>query len=204
MTSPSVRRSEVLGVVLAAGASTRAGGPKALACFGGEPLVARAIRTAHEGGCREVLVVTAAPWGGAIAAVAARRGAWTAHNSRPERGMLSSLQIALLRAIAHHAVLVSLVDHPHVQPRTVRALIAAWRLSGASLVRPRHQGRRGHPYVVDARLVAPLLDLPPTASPRALFGSLSDARELEVDDPGVLEDLDTRSALEALGAHMPA
>ena len=50
-----------MGVVLAAGAGTRFGGPKALARTpDGEPWIARAVTTLTESGCREVVVVLGA------------------------------------------------------------------------------------------------------------------------------------------------
>ena len=51
---------EATGVILAGGASTRAGGPKALACLDGETLLARTVRTLA-GWFPEVLVAVRAP-----------------------------------------------------------------------------------------------------------------------------------------------
>jgi CTP:molybdopterin cytidylyltransferase MocA len=193
----------VLGIVLAAGASRRAEGPKALACLQGEPLVAHAIRLVREAGAREVVVVTAAPWGTAVAEVARRRGAIPIHHPHPEQGMLSSLQLALSLGTADDAAIVALVDHPRVRVETARALLAAWRSTRVPLVRPRYGERRGHPYVIDARVFPALLELPPSASPRPLFDGLVGARTIDVDDPWVLDDLDTASALHDVGARLP-
>jgi CTP:molybdopterin cytidylyltransferase MocA len=193
----------VLGVVLAAGASQRAGGPKALACLHGEPLVGHAIRLVREAGAREVVVVSAAPWGAAVAEVARRRGAIPLHHAHPEYGMLSSLQLALSFGTADDAAIVALVDHPRVRGETARALVAAWRRTRPPLVRPRFGGRRGHPYVIDARVFPALLELPASASPRLLFDGLVGARTIDVEDPGVLDDLDTSRALHDAGARLP-
>jgi len=193
----------VLGIVLAAGASQRAGGPKALACLRGEPLVVHAIRLVREAGAREVVVVTAAPWGTAVAEVARRHGATPIHHPHPEQGMLSSLQRALSFGTTHDAAIVALVDHPRVRVETARTLVATWRRTRAPLVRPRHGDRRGHPYVIDARVFPALLELTSSASPRPLFDALVGARTIDVDDPGVLDDLDTSRALHDVGARLP-
>jgi CTP:molybdopterin cytidylyltransferase MocA len=193
----------VLGIVLAAGASQRAGGPKALACLRGEPLVLHAIRLVREAGAREVVVVVAAPWGTAVAEIARRHGATPIHHTHPEQGMLSSLQRALSFGTTHEAALVALVDHPRVRVETARTLVATWRRSRAPLVRPRHGDRRGHPYVIDARVFPALLELASSASPRPLFDALVGARTIDVDDPGVLDDLDTSRALHDVGARLP-
>ena len=51
----------ICGIVLAAGAGTRFGGPKALARTPeGEPWIARAARALRDGGCDEVVVVLGA------------------------------------------------------------------------------------------------------------------------------------------------
>ena len=47
-------------IILAAGAGTRMGGPKALLEFKGRLLVERAVETALSGGCTDVLVVLGA------------------------------------------------------------------------------------------------------------------------------------------------
>ncbi|MDH5493443.1 MAG: NTP transferase domain-containing protein, partial [Myxococcales bacterium] len=125
---------------------------------------------------------------------------WNAH---PERGMLSSLQLgaaAALRAEASH-LMVALVDHPHVRIETLRALLEACKGSGSSLVRPRYRGRRGHPWIADAallrRILALSLDVPEGV--RTAFRGLDSELELELDDPAILEDLDTLEELRRAG-----
>ncbi len=183
------------GVVLAAGASRRAGTIKALAELDGEPLVARAIRTLWEGGCDEVVVVVGPPHAEAVAAVIgeARR----VDNPAPERGMLSSLERAL--DDRWDAAVVSLVDHPRVAPSTVRALIDAFAAGDAELVRPTWQGLAGHPYLVARGVFAALRAGDPAVGPRPIYAARR-RRDVEIEDPAVREDLDTREALAALTA----
>ncbi len=50
----------VAGLVLAAGAGRRFGGPKALAMLDGERLVDRAVSLVRNGGCSPILVVSGA------------------------------------------------------------------------------------------------------------------------------------------------
>lgn len=183
------------GVVLAAGASRRAGTIKALAELDGEALVARAIRTLREGGCDEVVVVVGPPHADAVAAAIgdARR----VDNPAPERGMLSSLQRAL--DDRWDAALVSLVDHPRVAPSTVRALIDAFAAGDAELVRPTWEGRAGHPYLVARSVFDALREGDPAIGPRSIHAACR-RRDVEVADPAIREDLDTPEAIAALTA----
>ncbi len=198
----AVMSSRVAGVVLAAGASRRVGLPKALATLAGRTFLDLACGLLLEAGCSEVVVVTAEPYGERIRA-AIKGGVMCLQNPEPERGMSGSLVVALRapQIASYDAVAVALVDHPRVQSATLRALLERWRATRAGVVRPRCGGRGGHPYVLDSRLFPELIALPPGSDPRPLF----DAHALcvEVEDAGVLEDIDQLSELVALGAEVP-
>ena len=144
-------------VILAAGAGTRMGGPKALLEFEGRLLVERAVETASLGGCTDVLVVL-----GASADDVLRRAdlhsARIVVNEDWAEGMGSSLRSGLrtLRSIessAHDpaigidAALILLVDQPFVGPPAVRAVLDGWR-RGARLAAASYGGRRGHPVLL--------------------------------------------------------
>ncbi|MEZ4335048.1 MAG: nucleotidyltransferase family protein [Sandaracinaceae bacterium] len=189
------------GVVLAAGASRRAGTVKALASIDGEAFVARAVRTLREGGCDEVVVVVGPPHAERV--TAAVEGARVVENPAPAQGMLSSLQVAL--DDRWEAAVVSLVDHPRVRIETVRALIAAFGASDAELVRPVFEGRGGHPYVVARRVFAALRAGDPAIGPRPIYAACA-RLDVPVDDPAVREDLDTAEAIATVtgGRRSPA
>lgn len=145
-----------VGLVLAAGAGRRFGGPKALVRFEGERLVDRAVRILSDGGCAAVLVVS-----GAVDLEV--DGADVVPNPLWETGMGSSLQVGLaaLAALAERgelagrpgiggaeAAVVLLVDTPWVSPdavRRVREAGATWPAAIAT-----YAGRRGHPVLLAA------------------------------------------------------
>lgn len=186
------------GIVLAAGASTRAGMVKALATIDGETLVERAIRVLREGGAGEIVVVVGPPHAEVIAAVIG--DAKRADNPDPARGMLSSLRCALSDrgpSDGWEAALVSLVDHPRVSPSTVRALIDAWRERGAEVVRPRHAGRCGHPYLVACSVFHALREGGDAEGARPILAAHR-REDVDIDDPFVHDDLDTAEQLAAL------
>lgn len=134
--------TRVAGLVLAAGAGVRFGGPKALAEVGGERLVDRAVRTLGAAGLDPVLVVTGA-------AEVAVEGALVVPNPDWAEGMGGSLRagLAALAATDAVAVAVLLVDQPGVTAAAVARVVGAVR-DEQSLVVATYGGQRGHPVVL--------------------------------------------------------
>ena len=133
-------------VILAAGAGTRRGGPKALLEFEGRLLVERAVETALAGGCAQALVVLGAA-AEQVCASAALGAARVVVNPGWAEGMGSSLRAGLAALEPGgevDAALVLLVDQPYIGPGAVRAVLDAWR-AGARLAAASYGGRRGHP-----------------------------------------------------------
>ena len=71
------------------------------------------------------------------------------------------------------ALIIALVDHPAVPAETIRMLIDEWR-RGARLVQPEHEGRGGHPVLIDLAYRDELLALDPESGLRALFAAHRD------------------------------
>ncbi len=135
--------SPVAGIVLAAGAGRRFGGPKALALLDGERLVDRAVATLAAAGCAPVVVVS-----GATPLVVP--GAVIAHNPVWETGMGSSLRAALrhLADSPASAAVVLLVDTPWVEAAAVARLLHA-HTAGAVAAQAVYDGTPGHPVLLD-------------------------------------------------------
>ncbi|WP_280396792.1 nucleotidyltransferase family protein [Nocardia carnea] len=129
---------ETAGVVLAAGAGRRFGGPKAEVRYQGERFVDRAVRLLRDGGCVRVVVVSGA--------VPLRvDGATVVHNPAWASGMGSSL-VTGLRAVHEGAAVVVPVDMPWLGSEAVRRL----RDSGTRLAVATYNGRPGHPVLLGA------------------------------------------------------
>lgn len=111
----------VAGLLLAAGAGRRYGGPKALAVIGGRLLVESGLATLRDGGCAPVVVVLGA---GAdeIRDRADLAGATVVVNSAWATGMGSSLRAGLVALEPTHveSAVVLLVDLPGVTAAAVR------------------------------------------------------------------------------------
>jgi molybdenum cofactor cytidylyltransferase len=176
----------VAGLILAAGESRRMGFPKALLQYRGETFLDTLVGlfAAH---CRTVTVVLGSGAGDIRSRVA--RPATFAVNPRWALGQTTSMQCGL-RAVPADAegVLFTLVDHPAVSPATIHALLAGKR----PLVRvPRFGDRRGHPIWFSRHLISEFLALPETGAARDVVrGHVAETEFVDVDDPGILADID--------------
>jgi molybdenum cofactor cytidylyltransferase len=184
--------ADIHGVILAAGRSSRMSRPKALLEVGSETFLQRAAATLRAGGCAEVRAVVGADaeWAHAAAEDA---GVGLVVNADPASEQVDSLRLALeaLPATAR-AVLVLPVDLPLVTEDTVRALVQAYGAERPPLVLPFHNGVAGHPVLLDRGLFAEVLGGGLDEGVRSLImAHARDMREVKVDDPGILIDIDT-------------
>ena len=188
-----MNRADIAGVILAAGASSRMGCPKALLEYQGESFLRR-LSGMLAGVCGRVVVVLG--YDAERVGTAAPESVQTVINPAPERGMLSSLQCGL-RALDAEAVLFLPVDYGGIGRSTV-ARVAA-EAGTAEIVVPVFAGRHGHPVCVSRAISMELLALPETARAREVIRRhRSETRYVMVDDPGVVNDVDTPEDYRAL------
>ena len=166
------------------------GRPKALLSYQQETFLDRQIGLLGAV-CEEVVVVLGHQAEAIRAGLARAAEARFVENPDPERGMLSSLQ-AGLADITAQAVLFTPLDYPAVRAETVAALAGRLR-EGVPLVVPCHDGRHGHPVGIARRLDEEMLALPAGAQARDVIHRHT-ASYLEVDDAGVLRDVDDPAA----------
>jgi molybdenum cofactor cytidylyltransferase len=103
------------------------------------------------------------------------------------------------------AALIHLADHPTVKAETFAAVVEAHRQSRKPIVIARYGGRRGHPVLFDRSLFGELLDAPEDQGARAVVNAdASRVVYVDVDDPGILLDLDTPDDLARAGLELPA
>jgi molybdenum cofactor cytidylyltransferase len=179
------------GIVLAAGASSRMGRPKPLLSAGGRSFVRAVITTLKAGGVDRVVVVVRPAVPDVVAEVASA-GADAVPNPDPDRGQLSSL-LAGLDAVDRpgvDGVLVTLVDVPLVRATTVAALLARAAVSPAPILRVACRGAHGHPVIFTRPVFAALRAADPAAGARPVMRAFT-VENVEVDDPGILRDVDT-------------
>ncbi len=188
--------SDVTPLVLAAGASTRMGRPKAALPFGERTTALGLVldACAAAGLASAVVIAGAAPE--AVRAAAAGRPARLVENPRWAEGRTTSLQAGLAALpTAARAFLLWPVDVCLPGADVVRALLAARdREPGRLAWIPSHADRRGHPALFARAVSERFLALGPDDPARDVVRALAAEGALthvEVDDPFVLRDMDT-------------
>ena len=127
------------------------------------------------------------------------------HNPDWARGQLSSIKAGLGAVSADSdAVVVHLADHPLVKAETVRALTGEYERTLKPIVIARHHGRRGHPVLFARPIFAELFAAPEDGGARVVVNAGPERLGyVDVDDPGVVLDLDTPADLAGAGLAPP-
>ena len=198
----------VRGVILAAGASSRMGRPKAALPLEdrADTFVYRLVRTLLAGGLPEIVIVSGAHDAEVRRAIPPSESrVRVIQNSRWRDGQLTSLQTALgVRSRSGRredveAIMMTLVDVPFVAPATVVALLAAWRRTRAPIVRPARGDQHGHPVIFDRVLFDEFSNADPHVGAKTVVRAHRDEIvDLPLDDDGAFVDVDTAADYETL------
>ncbi|MBZ5587338.1 MAG: NTP transferase domain-containing protein [Acidobacteriia bacterium] len=182
----------VAGLILAGGAGTRFGGPKAFGSLpGGRSFLVACAGTLAAAGVSPI--VATLPAAGEPA-----EGLGFEALPLPEHGlsMFESLRTGLGRLLADtrwDRVVVLPVDHPLVRVETVRALAA----TEAAAAVPVHRGKHGHPVVLGRAVAEEVVNgALPGPTLREVLHSV-DTADVAVDDPGVNANCNTPEVLAA-------
>jgi molybdenum cofactor cytidylyltransferase len=194
--------SRVSAVVLAAGRSARMGEAKQLLRVGDRTVLARALENVREAQVDEVVLVLGFSAemirAGLSAALLSRLKIVV--NQQYEQGMASSLREGLAAVSPEmDAALIVLADQPFVRPATIDRVIERYCRADAKIVIPFYKGKRGNPVLLDRSLFSEAMALEGDTGCRAIFGRHADEiEEVEVNDEGVLLDIDNREDYERL------
>jgi molybdenum cofactor cytidylyltransferase len=192
-------------LVLAAGRSTRMGGPnKLLAEIGGRPLVRIAAEQALASQARPVIVVTGHQRERVAAALAGLDVTFV-HNPDYAEGMSTSVKVGIAAVPADaDGAIVCLGDMPQVDAKLIDRLLAAFDPEkGALVVVPTIDGKRGNPVVWSRRFFPELAALGGDVGARHLIASYPEAvAEVPVAGRAALVDVDTPDALNELKAEI--
>ena len=195
----------VAALVLAAGRSTRMGGPnKLLAEIGGKPLVRIVTEQALASRAAPVIVVTGHERPKVEAALAGLRVRFV-HNPDYAAGLSTSLKAGLAALPPEtDGAIVCLGDMPQVTAGLIDRMLEAFDPArGALVVVPTIEGKRGNPVVWSRRFFPDLMALEGDVGARHLIGTHADAvAEVPVEDSAALTDVDTPDALLAVKAEL--
>jgi molybdenum cofactor cytidylyltransferase len=202
---PAVAPRRVAAVVLAAGRSTRMGGPnKLLADIARRPLVRIAAEEALASRAKPVIVVTGHQREQVEKALAGLP-VELVHNPDFADGLGTSVRagIAAVPADADGAI-VCLGDMPQVDASLIDRLIAAFDPDqGALVVMPTFEGRRGNPVLWSRRFFPDLTAIEGDVGARHLIGRYSEAVvEVPLEGKAALVDVDTPEALVGVRAEI--
>jgi molybdenum cofactor cytidylyltransferase len=202
MTGTQNPDAQVSAVILAAGTSTRMGQAKQLLPLGGTTVLARTIDNVRSAGLVEMVLVLGA------SAEAIRRqlpqslleGLKVVVNQAYRQGMASSLREGLSALDPQTGgALIILGDQPFVRPQTLHQIMAGYHRSGAQIVIPSHQGKRGNPVLLSRSVFPEVMALEGDTGCRAIFPSHLEAiLKVEVEDPGILLDIDNQDDYDRL------
>lgn len=192
------------GIVLAGGRSSRMGSPKALLDFRGEPFVLR-ILEAFEALDLKTRVVVVGPGVEAqeIRSSLSRHECLVVENPDVDGGPIASLRAGLkaIQSVAPTGAVVWPVDLPHVRVDTVERLLDVFRRNSPFAAVPRFGNRRGHPVIWSSAAFAELEGSEAARRDGArvvLRAHEADIKEVPVDDPAVIDDLNTPEDYERL------
>jgi molybdenum cofactor cytidylyltransferase len=188
----------IAAIVLAAGRSTRMGAANKLtADVGGKPMLRWAAEAALASRARPLLVVTGHQESDVRAALAGLDVRLVA-NPDFAQGLSTSLRAGMAAVPAGcDGALVLLGDMPRIEASDLDRLIGAFA-SGAIVV-PVHQGRQGNPVLWPRALFPEIMQLEGDAGAKRLIAAHPDAvREIEIDTPAILADVDTPEELQRL------
>lgn len=195
MSATLEERSGVLTVILAAGASSRMGSPKALLKLGDESFLGHLMKV-HRSLELPICVVLGEDRA-KIQQTVDLDGVTVLVNEAAGAGPLSSIHLALHCGGDFEGLLVHPVDHPLVRGRTLQALIETHADRPEGILLPRFQGRNGHPVLFPRRFFEDLLAAPLEVGARWVVHRHSRAvRPVDVDDPAVLWNINTREDLD--------
>ena len=184
-------RSDVIGILLAAGSSRRFGADKLTQPLTteGDWVAVRACSNLLAGAGRVVAVVR--PGSEALATRLRQIGAEILIFEHAGMGMGASIAAGVAHGRNAAGWLIALADMPWIEPATIRSVAAAI-MQGAGMAAPSFEGRRGHPVGFASNYREDLLNLSGDQGARDLLQVNKHALKLiDCHDPGVLLDIDT-------------
>lgn len=183
------RLKHVVGcVVLSAGRSGRMGMHKALLPFPGDGTYMSHIIDSYRAAGIGNMAVVVAP---AIPTASFRDipGVRIVRNPYHSLGRSHSLRMGLAALPPVRYCFVQNIDNPFVEPELIDALSAA--RDQAPYITPQHNGRSGHPVLIDRSVIDRVLAGSGRDTPLNLLFSGFDRHRVPTDDPRVLVNINT-------------
>jgi molybdenum cofactor cytidylyltransferase len=192
-----MRGLQTFALIPAAGKSTRMGCPKLLLPLENKTVLEHVIAALRQAGIENVLVV-AGPNVPELVTIAEKAGALVCPLLQETADMKATVQEGLrwlekhFQPVLTDAWFLVPADHPTLEAGTIQELLRAYQQkSGCSIFIPTYEGKRGHPALIEWKLVTPILELTGDAGINAyLRRQTKETLEVPVSSPSILHDLD--------------
>jgi molybdenum cofactor cytidylyltransferase len=185
----------IRGLLLCGGTSSRFGADKLCVPVDGTPLVARSASNLMQGVGNVLAVVPTGKTG--LHAILEAAGCEILESPHTVRGLGASLAAGVAASPDAEGWIVALGDMPFVQAGTIAAVkgrLAQGALIAAPVLRASRQ--RGHPVGFSRALAAELAAADGDEGARAVIAAhRAQVVLIEVDDPGIVKDIDTPADL---------
>lgn len=186
-------RKRVGALILAAGLSSRMNDFKPLLQIAGKTLIEHAIGLFKVCKIDEIVTVTGHRADELIPVIEEASSRWVKNHNYYDP-MFSSIQLGVQEIKGScDAFFLLPADIPLVRPTTIERLLAVHSDDMKSRIYyPQYRSKRGHPPLIDSRLIGPILDYHGRDGLRGLLHSLkTQAIDVVVNDPFILMDADT-------------
>ena len=117
------------------------------------------------------------------------------------KGMAHSLSNAIQKAVGMDAAMIFLADMPYIKEETITKLINAYNANQdlQPIVIPTSSGTPGHPVIFDKAYFNEIQSLEGDRGARPVVDAHQDKLiQVEIDDSGILRDIDTLDDIEAI------
>ena len=182
----------IAGILLAAGHSVRFGSDKLLHPLNkGNAMVEQSAQRLLQA-CPNSLAVIQNKTSGPGTLLAAT-GLSLIENHQPQLGMGSSIACGVSATADADAWLICLADMPFIQVETYETILQNLQDTKA-IFAPTYQGQRGHPVLFSKHFIDDLSSLNSDTGARNIISCNKDhLRLIELNDPGILQDIDKMS-----------
>ena len=188
-------RQKIACIVLAAGSSVRFGSPKQLAEFQGKSLIQIAIDVANSSKADYVFLVLGNSSSEILEKLRLGR-AQPVFNMNFEQGISTSIKSGVANLPDDSTGLIIMVaDQPYLTSRHLDMLIERFLQSPENIIALSSHGEARNPVIIPYEMIPALQELEGDEGARALVKNNPETILLEVSDPKVFADVDTKASL---------
>ncbi|MBC7960472.1 MAG: nucleotidyltransferase family protein [Vallitaleaceae bacterium] len=177
-------------ILLAAGYSSRTQTNKMALEIGSKSVISHLIETFYPT-CENIIVVGGHYYDATAALVKQYSKVKLVRNDQYELGMFTSIKVGVKEVQGDFFITPG--DYPLVTKKTIEQMRAHFEQSkqaGTEILIPTYLAQRGHPILLSSRLKEPLI-LESQDSSLRIFKDRYQVEELEVEDSGILLDIDS-------------